>query len=169
MYKLREPPVPAQLPLFDTYTNMHSILPAPATSSATGMPYSNTDGITTSKTVLVATSLHGCFVKVSEMQLGRSGVRLTLPSAQMVVDSGGTALFIAALMRDKVVVPLQRTNNTVTKNIFDGGGRSNDYDESNSGILSRIHNGFEQSKRSDNNSVVTGKEQWYRFQERQKR
>ena len=62
-----------------------------------------------SQTILITTSLRGYFVKLSEVQLGRSGIRLTMPSAQMVVDHNGQALFIAALMRNKVIVPLARS------------------------------------------------------------
>lgn len=62
-------------------------------------------------TLLVTTSLRGSFVKVSEVCLGRSGARLTVPGARMAVDPDGTALFITALMRAKVLVPLVKNEN----------------------------------------------------------
>ncbi|KPI83851.1 hypothetical protein ABL78_7101 [Leptomonas seymouri] len=61
-------------------------------------------------TLLVATSLRGSFVKVSEACLGRSGARLTAPVARMVVDPAGTALFLTALMRSKVLIPLVKND-----------------------------------------------------------
>lgn len=62
------------------------------------------------RTVMVTTSLRGTFVKVSEVLLSRSGSRSTVPSMKMTVDERGTALFIAAFMRSKMVVPLRRTH-----------------------------------------------------------
>lgn len=89
-----------------------SILPSPGLSMAGSH---NTHDA--SQTILITTSLRGYFVKLSEVQLGRSGVRLTMPSAQMVVDHNGQALFIAALMRNKVIVPLARNeeNNEINE------------------------------------------------------
>nr|CCC91749.1 conserved hypothetical protein [Trypanosoma congolense IL3000] len=54
------------------------------------------------------TSLRGQFVRVSEIDLGRSGARLTVPGARLAVDPLGRAVMVSALMRQKVVVPLRR-------------------------------------------------------------
>eukprot|EP00796_Vickermania_ingenoplastis_P008447 gene8447-5925_t len=84
-YELETPPVPARVPLDGT-------------------------DATEPGTTVVATSLRGTFIKVSEVLLGRSGARVAVPGMRMTADEHGTALFITALMRCKVVVPVERTN-----------------------------------------------------------
>lgn len=61
-------------------------------------------------TVVMTRTLRGRFVKVSEVLLGRSGVRATVPGMRMTVGENGSALFISAFMRSKVVVPIYRSN-----------------------------------------------------------
>ncbi|XP_050340852.1 uncharacterized protein LOC126767363, partial [Bactrocera neohumeralis] len=58
----------------------------------------------------VAPSLRGRFVKVSEVCVGRSGARLTCPGARVAVDPNGGAILITSLMRNKVVLPVRRTD-----------------------------------------------------------
>nr|CCC49355.1 conserved hypothetical protein, fragment [Trypanosoma vivax Y486] len=57
------------------------------------------------------TSLRGRFVRVSEVDLGRSGARLTVPGARIAADPLGRAVFVTALMHLKVVVPLRKNEN----------------------------------------------------------
>lgn len=92
-YELEEPPVPTRV----TYDTPVNAVEDPNHHQAMGP---------TSATVLITTSLRGRFVKVGEICLGRSGARLTVPGMRMAVDPGGRALFITALMRAKVLVPL---------------------------------------------------------------
>ncbi|KAG5511453.1 hypothetical protein JKF63_07416 [Porcisia hertigi] len=92
-YQLDEPPVPTRLSYGDDSEDRHG----------NGGGNSSVSG---GATMLVTTSLKGRFIKVSEVCLGRSGTRLTVPGARMAVDPAGTALLITALMRTKTLVPI---------------------------------------------------------------
>lgn len=86
-YELAEQPVPTQVSL----------------GGADGSDVAN---------MCISTSLKGSFVLVSDICLGRSGARLTVPGAKMTVDTRGEALFITALMFNKIVIPICRTDAT---------------------------------------------------------
>ncbi|CAJ1986061.1 CPSF A subunit region containing protein [Leishmania donovani] len=92
-YQLDEPPVPTRLSYGDD-------------SDEGNEGIGGSSGASGGATMLVTTSLKGRFIKVSEVCLGRSGARLTVPGARMVVDTAGTALLITALMRTKTLVPI---------------------------------------------------------------
>ena len=98
-YELAEPPVPTRL----SYGGDDADAGVNVGGNNSSSNSSHGEG---GATLLVTTSLRGAFVKVSEACLGRSGARLTVPGARMAVDPAGTALFITALMRSKVLVPL---------------------------------------------------------------
>ncbi|GET85821.1 CPSF A subunit region, putative [Leishmania tarentolae] len=89
-YQLDEPPVPTRLPYGDDSEEGNE----------------GVGGNSGGATILVTTSLKGRFIKVSEVCLGRSGARLTVPGARMAVDPAGTALLITALTRTKTLVPI---------------------------------------------------------------
>ncbi|XQJ24586.1 CPSF A subunit region containing protein, putative [Leishmania guyanensis] len=89
-YQLDEPPVPTRLFYGDDSEDGNE----------------GNGGASGGATMLVTTSLKGRFIKVSEVCLGRSGARLTVPGARMAVDPAGTALLVTALMRTKTLVPI---------------------------------------------------------------
>ncbi|AAZ12759.1 hypothetical protein, conserved [Trypanosoma brucei brucei TREU927] len=110
-YDLDELPIPTRL--------MHD----PTDSSKNDIPG------TASTEHSQVTSLRGRFVRVSEVDLGRSGARLTVPGARLAVDPLGRAVFVAALMRQKIVVPLRKHEEYYTERINNrmmGGGLLND-------------------------------------------
>lgn len=94
-YELSEPPLPASLTPERTFDDP-SAVEVDESSKQTN-------------TTVIASSLRGSFIKVSEVLLGRSGARLTVPGMRMVVDERGSAILVTALMRCKVVVPLTQT------------------------------------------------------------
>ncbi|ESL06168.1 hypothetical protein TRSC58_06162 [Trypanosoma rangeli SC58] len=98
-YDLDELPVPARLAQDPTSSSQH--------------PNDNNndedeDATNGPRNTLVLTSLRGKFVRVSEVVLGRSGARITVPGPRLAVDPLGRAVFVAALMRLKVLVPLRK-------------------------------------------------------------
>ncbi|KAF8303171.1 putative Mono-functional DNA-alkylating methyl methanesulfonate N-term/CPSF A subunit region [Trypanosoma cruzi] len=94
-YDLDEIPVPARLA-------------QDPTSSNPKQDDNDEDEATRMRNTSMITSLRGKFVRVSEVVLGRSGARLTVPSARLAVDPLGRAVFVSALMRLKVLVPLRK-------------------------------------------------------------
>ncbi|CAD2222439.1 splicing factor 3B subunit 3 [Angomonas deanei] len=74
------------------------------------LPTDNNNSNNNSTTLMVATSLKGTFVKVSEVQLGRSGARLSVPGAKLCVDPQGDALLVTSLFRAKMIIPIEKTN-----------------------------------------------------------
>ncbi|RNF26012.1 splicing factor 3B subunit 3 [Trypanosoma conorhini] len=98
-YDLDEPPVPARLAQDPTSGSQH---PNDVDND------DDDDDAEGLRGAAAPTSLRGRFVRVSEVALGRSGARVTVPGARLAVDPLGRAVFAAALMRLKVLVPLRK-------------------------------------------------------------
>lgn len=113
-YELADPPLPTQM-LVSREGGVGRI--ARETGRGSGDESSRVDEVPSlpnAITAVMTTSLRGRFVKVSEVLLGRSGVRATVPGMRMTVGENGSALFISAFMRSKVVVPINRTNTGIS-------------------------------------------------------
>lgn len=114
-YEMAEPPVPTQV-----VVGGEDVEGGGRGKENDGVEGASTSGLgasstsTNTVTTVVVTSLRGRFVKVSEVLLGRSGVRATVPGMRMTVGENGSALFISAFMRSKVVVPIHRTHDDVS-------------------------------------------------------